>query len=262
MGILNVTPDSFSDGGLYTTVEHALAHARQLIGEGADLIDIGAESTRPGAESVEPQAELRRILPVLEALIPLRVPISVDTRRPEVMRAALAMGADCINDVEALRADGALNAVRDSNCAVCLMHMQGTPRTMQAAPGYRDVVAEVGAFLRERVQSVVMAGVAVSRLLVDPGIGFGKTLEQNLALIARLPELAPELPVLIGLSRKRVVGDVTGRALGDRLAGSVGGALASVARGAAVVRVHDVAATVDALAMWRAVMTQSPRMND
>ena len=257
MGILNVTPDSFSDGGLYITVEQALAHARQLIGEGADLIDIGAESTRPGAESVEPQAELRRILPVLEALIPLRIPISVDTRRPEVMRAALAMGVDCINDVEALRADGALAAVRDSNCAVCLMHMQGTPRTMQAAPGYRDVVAEVGAFLRERAQAVVKAGVAVSRLLVDPGIGFGKTLEQNLALIARLPELAPELPVLIGLSRKRVVGEVTGRALGERLAGSVGGALAGVARGAAVVRVHDVAATVDALAMWRAVMTQS-----
>jgi dihydropteroate synthase len=226
-----------------------------MIAEGADLIDVGAESTRPGAEPVEPALELRRLMPVLEALVPLGVPLSVDTRRPEVMRAALAMGADCINDVQALQAEGALDAVRESNCAVCLMHMQGTPGTMQAAPNYQDVVAEVGQFLRDRLNAVRRVGLASNRLLLDPGIGFGKTLEQNLALIGRLSELAPEIPVLIGLSRKRMVGDLTGRPLSERLSGSVGGALAAIARGAAIVRVHDVAATVDALAVWRAVMS-------
>ena len=255
MGILNVTPDSFSDGGHYATPDFALNHAQQMIAEGADLIDVGAESTRPGAEPVEPASELRRLMPVLEALVPLGVPLSVDTRRPEVMRAALAMGADCINDVQALQAEGALDAVRESNCAVCLMHMQGTPGTMQAAPNYQDVVAEVGQFLRDRLNAVRRVGLASNRLLLDPGIGFGKTLEQNLALIGRLSELAPEIPVLIGLSRKRMVGDLTGRPLSERLSGSVGGALAAIARGAAIVRVHDVAATVDALAVWRAVMS-------
>jgi dihydropteroate synthase len=255
MGILNVTPDSFSDGGHYARPDLALNHAQQMIAEGADLIDVGAESTRPGAEPVEPALELRRLMPVLEALVPLGVPLSVDTRRPEVMRAALAMGADCINDVQALQAEGALDAVRESNCAVCLMHMQGTPGTMQAAPNYQDVVAEVGQFLRDRLNAVRRVGLASNRLLLDPGIGFGKTLEQNLALIGRLSELAPEIPVLIGLSRKRMVGDLTGRPLSERLSGSVGGALAAIARGAAIVRVHDVAATVDALAVWRAVMS-------
>jgi len=255
MGILNVTPDSFSDGGHYARPDLALNHAQQMIAEGADLIDVGAESTRPGAEPVEPASELRRLMPVLEALVPLGVPLSVDTRRPEVMRAALAMGADCINDVQALQAEGALDAVRESNCAVCLMHMQGTPGTMQAAPNYQDVVAEVGQFLRDRLNAVRRVGLASNRLLLDPGIGFGKTLEQNLALIGRLSELAPEIPVLIGLSRKRMVGDLTGRPLSERLSGSVGGALAAIARGAAIVRVHDVAATVDALAVWRAVMS-------
>jgi dihydropteroate synthase len=255
MGILNVTPDSFSDGGHYARPDLALNHAQQMIAEGADLIDVGAESTRPGAEPVEPALELRRLMPVLEALVPLGVPLSVDTRRPEVMRAALAMGADCINDVQALQAEGALDAVRESNCAVCLMHMQGTPGTMQAAPNYQDVVAEVGQFLRDRLNAVRRVGLASNRLLLDPGIGFGKTLEQNLALIGRLTELAPEIPVLIGLSRKRMVGDLTGRPLSERLSGSVGGALAAIARGAAIVRVHDVAATVDALAVWRAVMS-------
>jgi len=255
MGILNVTPDSFSDGGHYARPDLALNHAQQMIAEGADLIDVGAESTRPGAEPVDPALELRRLMPVLEALVPLGVPLSVDTRRPEVMRAALAMGADCINDVQALQAEGALDAVRESNCAVCLMHMQGTPGTMQAAPNYQDVVAEVGQFLRDRLNAVRRVGLASNRLLLDPGIGFGKTLEQNLALIGRLSELAPEIPVLIGLSRKRMVGDLTGRPLSERLSGSVGGALAAIARGAAIVRVHDVAATVDALAVWRAVMS-------
>jgi dihydropteroate synthase len=255
MGILNVTPDSFSDGGHYARPDLALNHAQQMIAEGADLIDVGAESTRPGAEPVDPALELRRLMPVLEALVPLGVPLSVDTRRPEVMRAALAMGADCINDVQALQAEGALDAVRESNCAVCLMHMQGTPGTMQAAPNYQDVVAEVGQFLRDRLNAVRRVGLASNRLLVDPGIGFGKTLEQNLALIGRLSELAPEIPVLIGLSRKRMVGDLTGRPLSERLSGSVGGALAAIARGAAIVRVHDVAATVDAFAVWRAVMS-------
>jgi len=255
MGILNVTPDSFSDGGQYTRLDLAVVHARQMIADGADLIDLGAESTRPGAQSVDPALESRRLMPVLEALVPLGVPISIDTRRPEVMRAALAMGADCINDVQALRDEGALDAVRESNCAVCLMHMQGTPGTMQAAPQYRDVVTEVGQFLRDRVQAARRRGLSANRLLVDPGIGFGKTLEQNLALIRRLSELAPEVPVLIGLSRKRMVGDLTGRPISERLPGSVGGALAAIARGAAVVRVHDVAATVDALVVWRAVMS-------
>ena len=253
MGILNVTPDSFSDGGQYASPERAVEQAQRMIAEGADLIDIGAESTRPGAEPVGPALELRRLSPVLEALVPLGVPISVDTRRPEVMRAALAMGADCINDVEALQAAGALEAVRESNCAVCLMHMQGSPATMQAAPAYQDVVSEVGQFLRERVQAARCVGLSTNRLLIDPGIGFGKTLEQNLALIGRLSELVPEVAVLIGLSRKRMVGDLTGRPLSERLAGSLGGAMAAVARGASVVRVHDVAATVDALAVWRSV---------
>jgi dihydropteroate synthase len=255
MGILNVTPDSFSDGGHYASPDLAVRHAQQMVAEGADMIDIGAESTRPGAQPIDSTSELRRLMPVLEALGSLGVPISIDTRRPGVMRAALARGADCINDVEALQAEGALEAVRESNCAVCLMHMQGLPHTMQAAPKYLDVVAEVGQFLRDRVQVVRRLGLAANRLLVDPGIGFGKTLEQNLALIGRLSELAPGVPVLIGLSRKRMVGDLTGRPLSERLPGSVGGALAAIARGAAVVRVHDVAATVDALGVWRAVMS-------
>jgi len=262
MGILNVTPDSFSDGGQFTSPDLAVKHARQMIAEGADLIDLGAESTRPGAQSVDPALELRRLMPVLEALVPLGVPISIDTRRPEIMRAALAMGADFINDVQALQVEGALDAVRESNCAVCLMHMQGTPGTMQAAPRYRDVVKEVGQFLRDRVQAVQRLGLSANRLLVDPGIGFGKTLEQNLALIGRLSELAPEVPVLIGLSRKRMVGDLTGRPISERLPGSVGGALAAIARGAAVVRVHDVAATVEALLVWRAVMSIPTELRD
>jgi len=262
MGILNVTPDSFSDGGQFTSPDLAVKHARQMIAEGADLIDLGAESTRPGAQSVDPALELRRLMPVLEALVPLGVPISIDTRRPEIMRAALAIGADFINDVQALQVEGALDAVRESNCAVCLMHMQGTPGTMQAAPRYRDVVKEVGQFLRDRVQAVQRLGLSANRLLVDPGIGFGKTLEQNLALTGRLSELAPEVPVLIGLSRKRMVGDLTGRPISERLPGSVGGALAAIARGAAVVRVHDVAATVEALLVWRAVMSIPTELRD
>ena len=262
MGILNVTPDSFSDGGQYASPELALAQAQRMIAEGADFIDIGAESTRPGAEPVDPVLELRRLSPVLEALVPLGVPISVDTRRPEVMRAVLAMGADCINDVQAFQAEGALDAVRESNCAVCLMHMQGSPGTMQAAPVYQDVVVEVGQFLRDRSQAVRSVGLAANRLLIDPGIGFGKTLEQNLTLIGRLSELAPEVPVLIGLSRKRMIGDLTGRPLSERLPGSVGGALAAIASGAAVVRVHDVAATVDALAVWLAVTSGRNQLRD
>ena len=262
MGILNVTPDSFSDGGQYASPERAVVHAQRMIAEGADMIDIGAESTRPGAQPVDSVLEMRRLIPVLEALVPLGIPISVDTRRPEVMRAALAMGADCINDVQALQAAGALDVVLDSNCAVCLMHMQGSPATMQSGPAYQDVVAEVGQFLRNRVQAVRRLGVAANRLLVDPGIGFGKTIEQNLALIGRLSDLVPEVPVLIGLSRKRMIGDLTGRPLLERLPGSLGGALAAIARGAAVIRVHDVAATVDALAVWRAVMRGPTELRD
>jgi len=253
MGILNVTPDSFSDGGRYVDPGAAIAQAERLVEDGADWIDVGAESTRPGSLPITAEVELERLLPVLGALVGLGVPISVDTRRAEVMQAALALGVDCINDVEALRSSEALRVVQSSNCAVCLMHMQASPGTMQLASTYDDVVLEVGQFLRDRVAVARAHGIAAERIVVDPGIGFGKTTQQNLALIAHAAELVPGYPVLIGLSRKRVVGEVTGRALDERLAGSLGGALAAVVAGAAVVRVHDVAATVDALAVWQAV---------
>jgi dihydropteroate synthase len=251
MGIVNVTPDSFYDGGRHDATA-AIAHARRLIDEGADLVDIGGESTRPGAAPVPVEQELARVLPVLEGIRGCGVPVSVDTRQPEVMRAALAVGAAMINDINSLQAPGAIAAVSGTDASVCLMHMQGEPRTMQQAPQYRDVVAEVTTFLRQRVEACVAAGIARERIVVDPGFGFGKRLEDNVALARALPTLAAVAPVLVGFSRKSMIGAITGRkATGERLAGSIGAALWAAAHGAAILRVHDVAATRDALAVWR-----------
>ncbi len=254
MGVINVTPDSFSDGGRHDTPRAALEHAQALITEGADLLDIGGESTRPGAQPVSEAEEIRRIVPVLDALRDCGRPLSVDTRRPAVMRAALEHGADLINDIEALRAPGALEAVRDSDCGVCLMHMLGQPGTMQQAPHYDEVVGEVEDFLAARVAAALEAGIARERIIVDPGIGFGKTVAHNLMLLAALDELvALGQPVLIGVSRKSMIGKLTGRETGHRLPGSLSAMLAAVQRGAAIVRVHDVAATCDALRVWQAI---------
>jgi dihydropteroate synthase len=252
MGIVNVTPDSFHDGGRYAAAADAVAHGRRLIEEGADILDLGGESTRPGATPVSVEEELARVLPVLRALRDAGVPISVDTRHPEVMRAALAAGAAMINDVEALRAPGAIEAVSATDASVCLMHMRGEPRTMQQAPGYADVVAEVTAFLRQRIEACVAAGIGRERIVVDPGFGFGKRFEDNLALARALPRLAALAPVLVGFSRKSMIGAMTGRAASaERLAGSLAAALWAARQGAAILRVHDVAATRDALAVWR-----------
>jgi len=254
MGVINVTPDSFSDGGLYLTTAAAVAHARQLIGEGADLLDIGGESTRPGAEPVTLDEERRRVLPVLEALADAGVPLSVDTQKPEMMREAAAAGAAMINDINGFLAPGALAAVAAGHCAICIMHKQGNPQTMQQSPQYADVVTEVRDYLQQRVVAAQQAGVTRERVVVDPGFGFGKTLDHNLALLRRLDEIAaPGVPVLAGLSRKSMIGKLIGRDSGDRLAGSVAAALFAVQRGAAIVRVHDVAATRDALAVWSAL---------
>jgi dihydropteroate synthase len=250
MGIVNLTPDSFSDGGRFSSSSAAVDDARRLIAEGADCLDLGAESTRPGALPVGEAEELDRLLPVLEGLQGCGVPLSVDTMKPVVMRAALAAGAWMINDVQALQSPGALAAVQASACAICLMHMQGEPRTMQAAPHYSDVVAEVEAFLAERVAVCVAAGIDRERIFIDPGFGFGKSLAHNLALLRGLPRLARVAPVLVGVSRKRMIGEMTGQPVEARLAGSVAAAIRAVEQGAAIVRVHDVAATVDALKVW------------
>jgi dihydropteroate synthase len=249
MGVLNVTPDSFSDGGRHAGFAAAVAHGVAMAEEGAGIIDVGGESTRPGATAVGVLEELERVIPVVEALVQrVAVPISVDTSKPEVMCAAIAAGAAMVNDVRALSAPGALDAVAGTGVAVCLMHMRGEPRTMQQAPEYRDVVGEVRDFLAARVSACGAAGIATTRLCIDPGIGFGKLAEHNLALLAALQRLAaPGIPVLVGVSRKSLVGMITGRAAGDRLAGSVALAALAVMRGAAIVRAHDVAATVDAV---------------
>ena len=251
MGIVNVTPDSFSDGGRYFDRERALSHARELIAEGADILDIGGESTRPGAPEVTVDEELRRVMPVLEALAGCGVALSIDTRKPEVMRAALGAGAAIVNDVRALREPGALEAVAASDCGLVLMHMQGEPRTMQQAPVYANVVAEVARFLRERRDAAVDAGIAADRIVLDPGFGFGKTVAHNLTLLAGLDRLPG--PLMVGWSRKATLGQLTGRSAGERVHASVAAAVLSVERGAAIVRVHDVAATVDALRVVRAM---------
>ncbi len=255
MGIVNATPDSFFDGGRHAPVGAAMAYCEQLLQQGADILDIGGESTRPGAQQPDLEEELARVLPVLRHAVRLGVPVSVDTSRPEVMRAALDLGVDIVNDVRALVWPGALATVAaHPRCGVCLMHMQGEPGAMQQSPVYAvDVVAEVIAWLRQRVAQVQDAGVALDRIAVDPGIGFGKTADHNWALLQRQEELQVlGLPMLLGWSRKSTLGALTGRPVEQRLVASVVAALASVQRGAKVVRVHDVAATVDALKVWRA----------
>ncbi|HTO49466.1 MAG TPA: dihydropteroate synthase [Burkholderiales bacterium] len=254
MGVVNVTPDSFYDGGRHAVAAAAIAHARQLAGEGADLLDVGGESSRPGAAPVTVEEELARILPVLEGIAELGVPVSIDTTKPEVMRTVLARGAAMINDITALAAPGALELLVASDAAVCLMHMQGSPRTMQADPTYADVTAEVRDFLGARAATCIKAGIAHDRIVVDPGFGFGKTVEHNLTLLARLREIAAlGFPVLAGWSRKSSLGRITGRPADDRLAASVAAAMLAVQRGAKIVRVHDVAATRDALAVLAAM---------
>lgn len=254
MGILNVTPDSFSDGGRFQSLEFAVSRAEEMISEGVDLIDIGGESTRPGSPPVPLDEELRRVIPAVYALRDLGRPLSVDTYKPEVMREAILAGADMINDINAFRAPGALEAVADSDCGLCVMHMQSTPETMQQNPAYTDVVAEVVGFLRERVGTMTAAGIDRNRICIDPGFGFGKTVEHNFALLSNIGKIQKELglPVLAGLSRKAMIGAVTGKPLEQRLAGSLAGALAAVAHGARIVRVHDVAETADALKVWQA----------
>ena len=258
MGVVNVTPDSFSDGGRFLDPKAAIDRGNALIEEGADILDIGAESSRPGARGVSADEELSRLMPVIEELRDCAVPISVDTVKPEVMRAAIAAGASMINDITALRSPGALETVAESDVGVCLMHMQGEPRSMQQEPRYRDVVAEVGAFLAERVAAAEGAGIARERVVVDPGFGFGKTVEHNFELLRHLDLIAAlGRPVMVGWSRKSTLGAITGRAAGDRLAASLAAALLAVQHGAKIVRVHDVAATRDALKVLAAVGEKS-----
>lgn len=259
MGILNVTPDSFSDGGRYQALEFAVERAEQMIKDGVDIIDIGGESTRPGSPSVPVDEELRRVMPVIYALRELGYPLSIDTCKPQVMREAVIAGADMINDINGFRAPGAIEAVRDADCGLCVMHMQGTPQDMQAQPAYDDVVAEVIGFLRERVEALLAAGIARERITIDPGFGFGKSVEHNYALLRAMRRMEREvgLPVLAGLSRKSMIGAVTGRPVEQRMAGSLGGALAAIAQGARIVRVHDVAETVDALKVWQVATTNN-----
>ena len=254
MGVVNVTPDSFSDGGRFYGTRQALEHARALIEEGADILDVGGESSRPGAEPVGLDEELRRVMPVLEQLAQMPVPVSVDTCKPEVMRRAIAAGAAMVNDINALREPGALEAVAQSQAAVCLMHMQGEPRSMQRDPKYEDVVAEVTTFLAQRVDAAQQAGIARERIVIDPGFGFGKSTGHNLELLQGLSTIAGlGQPVLVGLSRKSLFGKITGKPVADRVSASVAAALLAVERGAALVRVHDVAATRDALLVLNAI---------
>jgi len=254
MGIVNVTPDSFSDGGRYDAPGNAIAHARQLLAEGADILDLGGESTRPGSHAVTAQEELRRLLPVIEALRDCGAPLSIDTCKAEVMTLVLDAGADMINDICGFTQPGTVEAVAHSNCGLCVMHMKGEPRTMQDAPHYDDMLGEIGRFLNGQAARLRAAGVDARRIMFDPGFGFGKSQTQNYELLRRLPELGGYgYPLFIGLSRKSMIGAATGRPVDERLPGSLAAMLACVARGAAVVRVHDVAATIDALKVWQAV---------
>ncbi|MGZ5065189.1 MAG: dihydropteroate synthase [Usitatibacter sp.] len=251
LGIVNVTADSFSDGGRFLDPSRAIAHALKLRDDGADFVDVGGESTRPGAAAVAAGEELARVMPVVEALVKEGVAVSVDTMKPEVMRAALAAGCAVVNDVNAFRAPGAIEAVANSRAGLVVMHMKGTPSTMQRAPSYGDVVAEVGSFLVERARELEAAGVAAHRIALDPGFGFGKTLEHNKALFRALPALAAlGYPLLVGVSRKKMIGDLTGRPVDERGPGSVAAALLAAQNGAGLLRVHDVKETVDALNVW------------
>jgi dihydropteroate synthase len=254
MGIVNLTDDSFSGDGLRGDIGSAIEQGQRMVAEGAHILDIGAESSRPGAQSISAEQELARVLPVIEGLRDCGIPLSIDTVKPEVMQRALAAGADMVNDINALQAPGALEIVAASRAAICLMHMQGNPGTMQQAPHYDNVVTEVVEFLAQRVASAEIAGIGLERIVIDPGFGFGKTLEQNLALLRQLDELVvPGLPLLVGLSRKSMLGVLTGRTAPERVHASVAAAMLAVARGANILRVHDVAATSDALALWNAV---------
>ena len=262
MGIVNVTPDSFSDGGAHASTSAALRHCEQLLKEGADILDIGGESTRPGSPAVSLDGELARVLPVVREAVKLNAPVSVDTYKPEVMRAVLDLGADIVNDIWALRQPGAREAVAaHPSCGICLMHMHRDPQTMQAVPMAGDVIPEVLSFLQAQLQLLRTLGVDASRITLDPGVGFGKTVAQNFALLARQRELlAGGLPLLLGWSRKSSIGAVTGiEVAGERIVPSVAAALLAVDRGAAVVRVHDVRDTVAAIAVWRAMKAQEPQ---
>jgi dihydropteroate synthase len=256
MGILNVTPDSFSDGGRFLSRGDALARAEQMLADGADMIDIGGESTRPGSQPVPLDEELERVIPIVEALRSMNVPLSVDTYKPAVMRAALDAGADMINDVWGLRREGAIEAVAGSQCGLCVMHMLGEPQTMQARePVYRDVVEEVREFFEERVDTLTKAGISSDRICLDPGYGFGKTEQHNYALLACLAETRPagtHFPLLVGMSRKSMLGAVTGRKTGERVAAGVAAAVCAAQRGAVIIRVHDVAPILDGLKVWKA----------
>lgn len=254
MAIINLTDGSFSGDGVLDDRDAALRRAETALADGAEILDLGAESTRPGSAAVPEQQELDLLMPVLEALVGWKVPLSIDTLKPGVMRAALAAGADMINDVNGFRAPGAVEVVADGRAGLCVMHMQGEPRTMQQAPSYHDVVEEVAGFLDQRVSVLLAAGVARERILLDPGFGFGKTLEHNCALLRHLERFTQSgLPVLAGLSRKSMLGAITGRPVDQRLSASIAAALVAVQRGAAIVRVHDVAVTRDALMVWQAV---------
>jgi dihydropteroate synthase len=252
MGIVNLTPDSFSGDGCSTTA--AIAHAQRQWEAGADILDMGAESSRPGADPVSLEEEIARLKPVLAEVVGWGVPISVDTYKPEVMRLAVGMGASIINDIAALRKPGAIEAVANTDCAICVMHMQGEPRNMQAAPHYKDVVGEVMSFLEERVSACEAAGISRKRLILDPGFGFGKTLEHNCELFRELVAFSStNLPLLVGVSRKRMLGEITGRPVENRVVGSVVAAVMAAEQGAQILRVHDVAETRDALAVWAAL---------
>jgi len=253
MGIVNVTPDAFSDGGLFLSQEAAIAHALQLVAEGADILDIGGESTRPGADPVSLQEELDRVMPVIEALASGNTPLSIDTQKPAVMAEAIRAGVSMVNDVNALRAPGAIETCAGSDAAVCLMHMQGAPRSMQANPSYAEVVADVQVFLAARVEACTGAGIARNRIVVDPGFGFGKSLEHNFTLLQELQQFGKlGLPVLAGLSRKSMFGALLGRDTADRLVPSVVSAVIAAQYGASILRVHDVRETCDALCVWMA----------
>jgi dihydropteroate synthase len=260
MGIVNVTPDSFSDGGRFASAEAAMRHCDQLLADGADILDVGGESTRPGARTPSLEEELARVVPVLRHAVTLGVPVSVDTSEPAVMRAALDLGVDIVNDVRALQRPGALDVLAAHGTAgICLMHMRGEPGTMQGEPAYDDVVDEVSRFLAERAAAACRAGIAPERITLDPGIGFGKTVQHNLALLQRQRQLlALGHPLLVGWSRKSTLGILTGRPVGERVAASVAAALAAVQQGARIVRVHDVAPTCDALKVWQAAGLPNP----
>ncbi len=255
MGILNVTPDSFSDAGKYHALDSAISHAEEMITAGVDIIDIGGESTRPGSQPVSLMDELARVMPLVYALRDCGKPLSIDTYKPEVMREAIAAGADMINDINGFRAPGALEAVAELDCALCVMHMQKDPQSMQVKPEYQDVVADVSTFLRERVVAMEQMKISRDRICIDPGFGFGKSLAHNIALLKNIGQLQTtlDLPLLAGLSRKSMIGAILDKPVEQRMAGSLAGAMASVAHGARIVRVHDVAETVDALTVWHAI---------